>query len=110
MADQQDLFGWKPPAPAPPDLPHFDGETFSPTLDRLRLATVLGAVWRCLSGGKHHTLHELHAAVEADLGRTVSQTSVSSKLRDLRKPDFGAFDVQSERVKGGTWSYWIEEG
>ncbi len=92
---------------APPALASHDGATYSRKLDRERLGSVLQSVHRQLATGKRYTLHELHAAVERDLGRTVAQTSVSAKLRDLRKVRCGSLDIRSERAgEGGTWTYW----
>lgn len=112
MTAQTDIFEmmmrYEPPAKRPPELPHADGVTYSAEHDRLRLATVLGCVFRALEGGKRWTLHELTEHCERELGRHVSQTSVSAKLRDLRKVAIGGFDVRSERIDGGTWSYWME--
>lgn len=95
---------------APPTLADFDGETYSRSLDRLRLNTVLGCVYRALRDGKRWTLHELTAHCERAIGRHVSQTSVSAKLRDLRKVEMGGFDVRSARAgDSGTWTYWLHQ-
>lgn len=92
----------------PPDLPHADGVTYSPSRDRLRLASVLGCVYRALQTGKRWTLHELTEHCEREIGRSVSQTTVSAKLRDLRKEAIGSYDVRSERAgNSGTWIYWM---
>jgi hypothetical protein len=109
---QLGLLDWQPPRDSgPPDLPHAQGETYSAALDRLRLATVLGCVYRALQDGKRWTLFELARHCEIVLGRKVSETTVSAKLRDLRKTEIGGYDVRSERAgEGGTWVYWLEGG
>jgi hypothetical protein len=94
---------------APPTLADFDGVTYVSRLDRARLNSVLASVWRQLQTGRRFTLPELHAAVEADLGRSVLMTSVSAKARDLKKVAFGSHPIRSERVgESGTWLYWLE--
>jgi hypothetical protein len=104
MSAQPSLFDWEPPT-----LADFDGESYSRAHDRLRLNTVLGCVYRSLLHGERWTLHDLTQHCERELGRHVSQTSVSAKLRDLRKTSMGGYDVRSERVGvGGTWVYWLE--
>lgn len=109
---QCDLFAWAPRDDgAPPTRADFAGETYSRAHDRERLATVMGSVWRLLRTGRVYTLPELHAAVEADLGRAVLITSISSKARDLRKRRNGSWPVRCKRVgEGGTWRMWMEEG
>jgi hypothetical protein len=79
----------------------FDGKTYDPKLDRVRLnaqlkrvvaATHLG-LWMTLSAIAHLTKDP--------------EASVSSRLRDLRKPRFGASMVDRKRITDGTWMYRV---
>jgi hypothetical protein len=73
----------------------FDGATFDPALDGDRLRSQLARVRRAMADGEWHTLRELGERL-AD-----SDASVSARLRDLRKPKFGGWTVERQRVPGG---------
>ena len=70
----------------------FDGQTFDPVLDGQRLTTLFQKVKELMLDGKWRTLSEIHKHLQAG-----SEASISARLRDLRKPKFGAFDVQKRR-------------
>jgi hypothetical protein len=53
--------------------------------------------------GKWRTLRQI-----ADSLR-YPEASVSARVRDLRKPKFGAMDVKRQRVAGGLWEYRISK-
>lgn len=82
-------------------LPLFDGATFEPKRDEGRLKIQLAKVRRAMWDGRWHTLDELAAAADAP------QASVSARIRDLRKPKFGAYKVERRHVKGGLFEYRI---
>ncbi|TAL40788.1 MAG: hypothetical protein EPN91_12340 [Salinibacterium sp.] len=99
---QRDLFGAgaTPPDPepsrgAPPATSSFSGSTIDPTLDEVRLSEQLGAVVAIMRDGEWRTLAELAELVSAP------EASVSARLRDLRKPRFGAWTVERRRVPEG---------
>ena len=60
--------------------------------------------------GRRWRVIDLVRAVERIRGVTVSDSGVTAKLRDLRKPAWGSLDVRSKREHGSTWTYWIEVG
>ena len=66
---------------------------------------------RILTGspGRRWTLYELGAVVEARTGTHYSATTISAKVRDLRKPSHGALDVRCEPRPGarGIWEVWL---
>lgn len=109
MTAQLALSDWQPPSDdgAPPTRGSFDGSTYSRAEDMARLNSVMASVWRQLRTGRVFTLPELHAAVEQELGRPALITSISSKARDLRKPQKDAWPVRCERRAGGTWVVWM---
>ena len=76
---------------------HFDGSTYNPSLDHVRLTGLLQKVFRAMSDGNWHRLSELAYKCQG------SEASVSARIRDLRKDKFGAFQVdrkRHEKVKG----------
>jgi hypothetical protein len=77
----------------------FDGETFDRKRDGARLAAQLGRVRVALEDGEWHTLAELSVRTDAP------EASVSARLRDLRKPRFGARTVERRYVGDGEWEY-----
>lgn len=79
----------------------FDGSTFDRQIDGDRLGRQLDHVLRYLL--KHPEWHTVY-----DLSRALGygEQSVSARLRDLRKPKFGGYEVARRRVAtGGTWEY-----
>ena len=83
-----------------PPAKRFDGnETYSPELDCARLTGQLAAVYEATRDGRWHTLSHLARAAGA------SEASVSARLRDLRKPRFGAHQIERKRVDGGLYVY-----
>lgn len=69
----------------------FDGETYDPELDGERLTKQLDRVRACMSDGRWRTLAEIEAVVKAP------QSSISARLRDLRKDKFGGFLIERRR-------------
>lgn len=86
-----------------PDLftrhPDFDGETYERPKDAKRLGAQLTKVKTVLSDGEWHTPQELEILVGANW------SSISARLRDLRKPQFGGYQVERLRVDGGLFAY-----
>ena len=80
----------------------FDGDTYTPMLDYVRLTGLLSRVYFVMEDGRWHTLGELSVRAVG------SEASVSARLRDLRKAKFGSFQVDRERVKAGLWRYRLK--
>lgn len=81
--------------------PTFDGATFSQKRDGARLQRQLADVLKIMLDGQPHTL--------AEIARKTGhpESSVSARIRDLRKPKFGGYTVRREHVVNGLWSYRI---
>ena len=84
---------------------HFDGKTYDPALDKDRLKKQLGRVYDVMNDGWWMTLLEIQ-----DWSRTRHNTfdpeaSISARLRDLRKPKFGGYNIERRRRTNGTWEY-----
>lgn len=90
----------------------FDGVTFDPALDGERLTKQIGRVFETMRDGRWRTLHEI-ASTEAGRKAGDSEAGISARLRDLRKPRFGAYTVDRRRretATGGTWEYRVTRG
>jgi hypothetical protein len=89
-------------------LPLFDGRTYLPERDGKRLKSQLEAVRYVMSDGRWRTIPEIHRELSV-LGFYATETSISSRIRDLRKSKFGAFEVSSQPTnQRGLWAYRIE--
>jgi len=84
-------------------LPLFDGATYDEALDEDRLSSQQGRVRFLMRDGLWRTLAEVAEATNSP------EASVSSRLRDLRKPRWGGYIVDSERVRKGLWRYRIRK-
>lgn len=85
----------------------FDGHTYERDKDKSRLKQQLSTVRRFMVAHPNwYTLAEL----EEELGHP--QASISARLRDLRKPKFGGWDIQRRRRQGqkGTHEYYLVPG
>lgn len=80
---------------------HFDGETYEPKFDQARLSGQLGKVEDLMLRGGWWSLRELHNLAGG------SEAGISARLRDLRKPRFGGYQVDRRRVEGGLFEYRI---
>jgi hypothetical protein len=79
----------------------FDGETYERARDRERLTHQLVRVRTLMSDGEWRSLAE----ISESLGDP--ESSVSARLRDLRKPKFGALRVERRYVADGLWEYRV---
>jgi hypothetical protein len=70
---------------------YFDGTTYESQHDMARLSGQLLRVLVAMNDGRWRTLRELSAEADG------SEASVSARLRDLRKPRFGARIVERRR-------------
>lgn len=77
----------------------FDGATYEPKLDLDRLSSQLLKVEALMLDGKWRTLTHISIAVKAP------ESSVSARLRDLRKPRFGSHLIDRRRVTRGLFEY-----
>lgn len=79
---------------------YFDGATIREDSGApIRLTTMLGRVLNELGDGEWHTIAQLQAVAGG------MQTSISARLRDLRKPRFGARRVERKFVRDGLYIY-----
>jgi len=76
----------------PPEPKLFDGVTIDPALDNARLGSQIERVYSLMSDGKWRTLPTIAVVVKG------SEAGVSARLRDLRKPWWGAHTVERRRT------------
>lgn len=81
---------------------HFDGNTFSHPHDSRRLSRQFERVRDLMLDGQWRTLSEIAAILR------LPEASISARLRDLRKREFGGFLVENQRVTGGLWKYRVQ--
>jgi len=74
-------------------VPTFDGNTYDHEADHDRLAAQLRRVYLLMLDDEWHTLAEIARRTNDP------QTSVSSRLRDLRKEKFGAQPVDYAEIR-----------
>jgi hypothetical protein len=61
-----------------------------------------------LSRGYAYSTYEIQGYLQITLGRMISESAVSARIRDLRKPQFGGYTVISRPRHGCTaWEYQI---
>jgi hypothetical protein len=86
----------------------FDGPTYVAALDRVSLTSELHAVYAVMKDGQWRTPAEIVAAISTP-GRPWSDSSVTARLRDLRKKRFGGFDVPTRRRTDRVHEYRVAE-
>lgn len=77
----------------------FDGLSYDAPRDRARLNAQLSAVLEAMKDGNWRTLHRIHMMTGAPT------PSISARLRDLRKPRFGARTIERRYVERGLFEY-----
>lgn len=77
----------------------FDGAVYDHDRDNVRLTGQLNRVFEYMKDGKWRTLNEIAEATDAP------HASVSSRLRDFRKPKFGGYEVEREYIGKGLYQY-----
>jgi hypothetical protein len=95
----RDLFGHELPMPEKA----FDGRTYEPERDYVRLSGQLKRVFEFMQDGNWRSLDH----IVLHTGGTTA--SVSARLRDLRKVKYGAFKVERRHVKEGLFLYRVKE-
>ena len=83
----------------------FDGNTFDSVLDTVRLSRQAQLVFDLMRDGEYRTLQEIKAIIKHG-----SESGISARLRDFRKPKFGAFLVDRRRRgagENGLWEYQL---
>ena len=84
--------------------PRFAGpaDAVDPVLDDARLRTLQARVIELMSDGAYRTLGEIKAITGG------SETGISARLRDARRPAFGGYHVERRRrgdAAAGLWEY-----
>lgn len=62
-----------------------------------------------LSRGYPYTTYEVAGFLEITIKRRISESAVSARIRDLRKPQYGGYTVNSRPRHGcSAWEYSVE--
>jgi len=77
----------------------FDGETIVPEEDNPRLGKQIERVYKAVKDGMWHSL----ASIARKTG--APESSVSARLRDLRKTKFGGYTIDRKRHETGLHLY-----
>lgn len=85
--------------------PAFDGATFVETRDGCRLRAQQALVALCLRDHDWWTFERLQLALLARYGVSTSQTGISARIRDLRKPRWGSHTIERRNMGAGLWEY-----
>lgn len=91
---------WRRAKRKSPATPYNAPQYWASPEDRPRLRGRMRAVFRAMKDGEWWTLNEL-----CELGGV--PTGTSSRLRDLRKPQFGGYNIQ-RRMMGGVNRYRLK--
>jgi hypothetical protein len=82
----------------------FAGATYDYKKDRKRLTGQLLGVRDAMASGEWFTLAQLQAIVGG------SEAGISARIRDLRKPAFGGYNVERRRVAdSGLYQYRVKK-
>lgn len=81
------------------DLAMPDGATYDHARDGKRLAAQHDRIFEVMRDGRFRTLQAIAAATGDP------EASISARLRDLRKPKFGAHTVKREYLGNGLFQY-----
>ena len=81
--------------------PLIDGETYHPERDGERLVSQFQRVFDLMKDGEWRTLPEIASLTKS------SPQAVSARLRDFRKPRFGAHEVKRKYLGVGLWEYQL---
>lgn len=83
----------------------------TPTKTR-RLGKQQAAVKAIMADGRWYTIEQVREALERDHGITATETGVSTRMRDLRKPQYGGYTVERQPVRGvaGLFEYRLQVG
>jgi hypothetical protein len=88
------------------ELPvHFDGATYEPERDAVRLGRQMTAVFRLMQDGAWRTPRQIQAAITIPSEFEPSDSAITARLRDLRKQKFGGHTVDALRRRDGSFEY-----
>lgn len=82
----------------------FDGATYEPEFDKVRLTKQLARMFSFMSDKEWHTLDEIARVT------SIPPASASARLRDFRKEKFGSHEVLRRRKgdpKSGLFEYQL---
>jgi hypothetical protein len=76
--------------------------------DKQRLTGQLAAVRQAMINGDWWTLEEIRHDLKIVFDIESTTQSISARLRDLRKKEYGSHTVERQRVAGGLYRYRLK--
>lgn len=73
--------------------------------DKKRIANLRAAVYEVVKDGRPRTFEQIADAIGA--GKN-SIPSISARLRDFRKPEYGGYVIDKKQIRPGLFAYWME--
>ena len=65
----------------------------------------LGQVYAAMKDGKARTIWSLKILISDKFNAYHSETAISARIRDLRKPRYGSHNVETKRRSKGVYEY-----
>ncbi len=87
------------------NLTPFDGATYTPS-DGPRLSHQWLAIFGLMRDGRWRTLGQIQQHFNA-LGQHFPESSISARLRDFRKPQYGGYTMNKSNRGNGLWVYQL---
>lgn len=84
------------------DIPYelaFKGGTYVPARDHARLCGQLLKTYDVMKDKEWHSLREISVLIGG------TEASISARIRDLRKPEYGSHSIERKHVKNGLFLY-----
>jgi hypothetical protein len=96
---------WSNATNLPPPSKAFDGETYSAPRDFVRLTGQWLRVFKVMRDGEWRSLNQIKSAIFGFADNADSESAISARLRDFRKPRWGAHTVERRHRGAGLWEY-----
>lgn len=102
MTTQPSLLDWQPP---PQIFGDRAGITFDRKRDLSRLNAQAARVYAVMQSGDWLSLYDIRKIICVNTGFKDPEASISARIRDFRKKEFGGFTVEHKCVRRGYWQY-----
>ena len=89
----------------PPIPMTFDGDTYDPPRDEVRLTGQALRVWNVMKDGLWRSLWDIAGDSYRASDKSDSEAAISARLRDFRKARFGGHTVERRYVQKGLHQY-----
>lgn len=101
MTTQPDLLAWVPPV----IFGDRAGITYDRKRDLSRLNAQAARVYAVMQSGEWLSLYDIRKTICVNTGFKDPEASISARIRDFRKKEFGGFTVERRFVGARLWKY-----